>query len=351
MIACSNIVEKKENVGYKNDIATNLRAFNDSLLNLPRIKARQSSTRGFWNRFKDGLILAAADIGGAGGGIAASKEIAGLVGVATGGTGAIVTGAVFGLVCGAGASISAYEALEVTCSDDVPYPAYNPDPNPIDPDPIDDDDEASTLDEIRDVLEDLEQGTINYIALPALPEKYQYLNIIAGLHNLIMERRYAIQAEPIEEEEEPETRSGGEESEERDPDNPDYLVCEELQSISYLNNPEYAEAIEEVLYSPALDSSYNTIISNIQESTTDGVFDYITFWNQGDLIMTENEGMIYNLYMEIYNQYPENINDVIFIANQYINAIESLSTLNDDEKMLLYLSIIISVHSAYIWGS
>jgi len=78
----------------------------------------------FWDACKKGLKVAGADIVGAGAGLAAGAKIAGVVGLATGGAGAIAVEVGCGVVAGAGASIAAYGSSAGNGSDGngIKYP-------------------------------------------------------------------------------------------------------------------------------------------------------------------------------------------------------------------------------------
>lgn len=77
-----------------------------------------------WGGFLDFLVVAGADIAGAGAVAAAVKEIAAGVGVATGGTGAAVVVGVAAVVSGAGASVAASNALDERSSNKSIYKNY-----------------------------------------------------------------------------------------------------------------------------------------------------------------------------------------------------------------------------------
>jgi len=84
------------NNSLKNDIDTNEKGFFGDL----------------WNSVKDVVVVAGADIVGAGSGMSAGAEIAAGVGLATGGTGAAVVVVSSGVIAGAGASFAAANALQ-----------------------------------------------------------------------------------------------------------------------------------------------------------------------------------------------------------------------------------------------
>ena len=146
-----------------NSTAQMFQTFNDSLLNAPHSSTDYVSTRGFWDSFKKALIVTGADIAGAGAGISATKEIAGLIGIATGGTGGVVACAVGGIICGAGASFAAFDAVANKASIS---------------------NFSSSI--LMNAYAQIKEEKITYIKLD-FPEKFKYINIMGGLHNSILE--------------------------------------------------------------------------------------------------------------------------------------------------------------------
>ena len=60
---------------------------------------------------------------------------------------------------------------------------------------------------------------------------------------------------------------------------------------------------------------------------------------------------IFNLYSQLFNAYPENIDDVVYIANQYLRRIKTSNELTNDEKIAIEIGIAVSIYSYNYWFS
>lgn len=307
-----------------NSTAQIFQIFNDSLRNTPHYSTDYISTRGWWDSFRKALIVTGADIAGTGAGISATKEIAGLVGIATGGTGGVIVCAVGGVICGASASFVAYDAVasRVSISDFS----------------------SST---VMDAYEQVKEEQIAYIKLD-FPEQFEYINIMGGLHNAILE--YTNKTSTTTSATTTSTRSSTTNNPATQLDDESLLVQESLQTTANVDSYNYQEMETAVLKNEQFFQLCDNVINEISTSYANNTFESSTFFENTNTTLTENEKIIYDLYTEIYNAYPNNINEVIFIANSYIKRIESLENLTDAEKEKLYLTISVSVNSAYYWN-
>lgn len=337
LCACNDLekFDKSNNSQEVNKTALLLRTFNDSLLSLPNHSTENVSTRGWGSFFKKALAIAGADYGGALAGVLGTKELAVGAGMATGGTGAAVVIAVGGALCAASASILAGEAI--SCSSNS-YPYI----------------EATTL---VDAYQEIKETNIDYVKLD-FPEKFNYINIIGGMHNSLLIHVGGTNAtvQPVTRNTVPTIPL---------PDGPDpdpvgpttptarpiFLQQGTLQEqISCINSTEYQNNETQFLESDEFSKVCGNIINETHASCVDGIFNSNTFFQNISIPATENEKVIFDFYNELYNSYPNDINDVIFIANEYIKKIESLNNTTETEKESLYLTISISVNSAYYWS-
>ncbi len=301
-----------------NSTAQMFQTFNDSLLNAPHSSTDYVSTRGFWDSFKKALIVTGADIAGAGAGISATKEIAGLIGIATGGTGGVVACAVGGIICGAGASFAAFDAVANKASIS---------------------NFSSSI--LMNAYAQIKEEKITYIKLD-FPEKFKYINIMGGLHNLILE--YTNETPAII------TRCSTTTNPAIQLDNESLLVHESLQTTTNVVSNDYQKMESAVLKNEHFSQLCDNVMNEVSTSYVNNTFESSTLFEDTNTLLTENEKIIYDLYTEIYNTYPSNINEVIFIANSYIKRIERLENLTDTEKEKLYMMISVSVNSAYFWN-
>lgn len=301
-----------------NSTAQMFQTFNDSLLNAPHSSTDYVSTRGFWDSFKKALIVTGADIAGAGAGISATKEIAGLIGIATGGTGGVVACAVGGIICGAGASFAAFDAVANKASIS---------------------NFSSSI--LMNAYAQIKEEKITYIKLD-FPEKFKYINIMGGLHNSILE--YTNETPAII------TRCSTTTNPAIQLDNESLLVHESLQTTTNVVSNDYQKMESAVLKNEHFSQLCDNVMNEVSTSYVNNTFESSTLFEDTNTLLTENEKIIYDLYTEIYNTYPSNINEVIFIANSYIKRIERLENLTDTEKEKLYMMISVSVNSVYFWN-
>lgn len=120
-ILCScNKDESTQNFSYepeRNNFIEELTSFNTSyarVIDSTYSTLAATSTKGwseFWDKVGDALIVAGADIVGAGAGAASVQGIATAVGVATAGTGYVIVTCAAGAIAGAGASVEAYRLI------------------------------------------------------------------------------------------------------------------------------------------------------------------------------------------------------------------------------------------------
>ena len=54
-------------------------------------------------------------------------------------------------------------------------------------------------------------------------------------------------------------------------------------------------------------------------------------------------------YLELFAVYPENVDDLIKITNDYIEIIESSNEFTEDEKAMIYAGLMVSIYSPQIW--
>lgn len=243
--------------------------------------------------------------------------------VSTGGTGGVVVCAVGGVICGAGASFAAFDAIanRISISDFS----------------------SST---VMNAYTQIKEEQITYIKLD-FPKEFKYINIMGGLHNTILE--YTNKT-PVTTTATTSTRCSTVTNPAIQLDDESLLVQESLQATTNVGSNDYQEMESAVLKNEQFSQLCDNVINEISTSYANNTFESSTFFENTNTSLTENERIIYDLYTEIYNVYPNNINEVIFIANSYIKRIESLENLTDTEKEKLYMVISVSVNSAYFWN-
>lgn len=55
-------------------------------------------------------------------------------------------------------------------------------------------------------------------------------------------------------------------------------------------------------------------------------------------------------YFKLFTNYPENVDDLVKITNDYIEIIESGNEFTEDEKAMIYAGLMVSIYSPQIWN-
>ena len=122
------------------------------------------------------------------------------------------------------------------------------------------------------------------------------------------------------------------------------LVLEKLINQEFSSSP-----LEDVLTSLELD----VLTSEEFEEGYYSVLNKYTIDNYDSYV--DNDGstgnIVMKLYVDIINKYPEQLNDVEFVSNKYIELISKSSELSEEEKDLLYSAISVAASSFEYWQS
>ena len=316
-------------------------ALNDSLMSLPH-QGNYVMTRWGWGNFKRGIALAGADFAGACGGVVAAKGAAAAFGLATGGTGALITLGVAGLLCGASASILAESDLpQAVSANDVAT-------------------ECAVLYQTTSfVFEETSTSTsINYIELE-FPAEYEYLNVLGGMHNYFVEQVKSTSATPSVnsldipvspvDPGDPDTPEGPVGP--NDPIPGATTVAVSQGTMEMVSAEEYEQCKESIRLNETYTESANQILVDVVNSCDENGFDSNKFWESCSVDISANEEVVQRYYSDILSEYVESMEDVIMVANEYIRTIDSMTTITADEKENLFLMIAVSVNSIYYWSN
>lgn len=237
------------------------------------------------------LAVSAADIGGAW----ELGKIGATVGSAFPGYGTLIGGGVGAVVGGVGASYVAYCS---TCSIVVPY-NY---------------DVAFVAAEYAKIKESVEINECfdEQIKLE-IPQKYEEALLVGAEHNLILD---ALRADSV-------------------------ITRSEPMNMENTTSPSLSTIETQVLNSSGFVDRYNSLM---QTYCSLDVEKYVS----------DNNSMgsqVVRLFIDVYNQYSETIDDVNLIINKYIQRIESSSSLTNDEKQLIYNALAVAAYSFRYWDN
>lgn len=302
LCACSfneDIINKNE-INVSNNTIDKISNFNDSLSLTNNVQ-----TKGKW-RFMQSLIIATADVMGAGAGIAAAKEIVGLFGAVTGGTGAAVGAGIVGVACGAAASYAAAGYIVVIPSSEV----------------ISDDNNLS----LSLVFSAIPKGSFDGYTGPLKTGNYTP----GEIHNLALDNLLEVGNDLT-------TRSADVVTQEKEleaQDNCNYMI-DKLQEINF--------NIQDV------NSVYNYVKTSITPYIKNNNYEEFIQKMKGDNMMTENTAKIYLLFIKLYESYPDDQGDVEYIVNKYKQIVEESEDLSSEEKDAIYMGLSVAISSSKFW--
>lgn len=56
------------------------------------------------------------------------------------------------------------------------------------------------------------------------------------------------------------------------------------------------------------------------------------------------------MYLSLYIEFPENLDDIVIIINNYIDIIEKNNEFTSNEKTIIYSALIVSLYSPQLWN-
>lgn len=103
------------------------------------------------------------------------------------------------------------------------------------------------------------------------------------------------------------------------------------------------EQIEQLISSNEFEAHYNEVLSDISVDKF-GHVEFLTPFDENNQV-----DMALKAYLELFDSYPENVNDVLKIANDYIRIIDESNEFSFEEKEMIYCAIMISIYSPQLW--
>ncbi len=307
-----------------NNTLAELSSFNQTLLDKKNQSMAMRSD--WWRSFKRGLVVSSADIMGVGAGVSTIQGVASVAGLATGGSGYVVTCAVAGAICGAGGSIAAYDALSnatfVDQSDGNEKVSFAS----LTDDEYIDFYTSNTLGKTPDNYE------YNYILSKIkIPTEFESLKRVGEDHNNIIKLSFQLANSKM--------RS-------------DYLSLRSgiINDVTIPEvSPEVLETITEIVYNKEFKTGKKNITSSIEESATSNQIDPNIFFKKYPLQSKRVEDAL-KMYLSLYIEFPENLDDIVIIINNYIDIIEKNNEFTSNEKTIIYSALIVSLYSPQLWN-
>lgn len=306
-----------------------LSSFNEKLLNDKCTDPMMLKSKWWW-RFKNALIVSSADFAGFGAGVASVQAIAGGAAVAIGGTGYVVVCGVGGAIVGAGASMMAYDALPSCSYAIAPEDEYAKFETLTDVDYI-----ALYNANVENTPVELSVDNYEYnyiIDRLNIPTQYAYLKRVGEDHNRIVKLSYDKGLAGTK------SASGSHSAEENE------VICT-VPPISL----EESLLIDEMVCDDEFKAIQKNIVESVNISCELGTFDIDVFFDAYP-VQSKRLEKVLKLYLSLYVEFPDDLDDIVEIANGYIRIIEENNEFTNSEKESIYSAIIVSLYSPQIWN-
>ena len=327
LVSCSTQFEEPEpgNMStINNETIVSLTNYNKSLLHSnPTRTAKgakdKKNNKGLtqWQVYQ----ISMQDFIGAAAGMGSVHAIAAAIGAGTAGTGYFITCGVAGAMCSVGYSYRAYK----DCKGFSHINSQLPSDGPL---------FVTAQNAFINSCDSLKNDKTNkyvyneVINKIHLPKEFNYLKNIGENHNGILRIALANEAQT-----EITTRAG----------NIDGPSLGKLPTGGWIPSTNYPiNYMNKVVYSKELKDAYNEQLSKEMPSNINQFID--------NNFVSSNVKEALKLYANLYKEYPTSIDDIVIIANNYIDTIENNKDFTNKDKEIIYSALIVSVYSPYLWG-
>lgn len=259
--------------------------------------------------------IACADVYGAIRGMNDGSKFASMIGLATGGTGSIATIVGCGILRGALSSYHVYRSFNG-------YPVKTDDFFNYSLNLINQNVKSDTMNFYRRyVYEPKLQGI-------KLPSKFNDLQAVGYMHNqLILGYDYANPS--------PQAAMVKKHLDPLDNWTPPTL-SDKTKILSVLNGKDFKSEVDKEMV------ILNSFVRN-------GQFDVDNYMKANPIGDVKVENAIKE-YFKLFTTYPENVDDLVKITNDYIEIIETGNEFTEDEKAMIYAGLMVSIYSPQIWN-
>lgn len=97
-----------------------------------------------------------------------------------------------------------------------------------------------------------------------------------------------------------------------------------------------------VIYSDEYMDNYNEVVDKFRDMRNTDDMEYL--YKDGTV-----ESSVMRLFLEIYNRYPNNCEDVNFIINKYIDVVDKSKEMPDEMKSCIYNGLAVAAYSYKYW--
>lgn len=125
--------------------------------------------------------------------------------------------------------------------------------------------------------------------------------------------------------------------------------------IENLKNPELLQKVNidkssieyKVISSNEFKTEYKKCVDNCLNNSYEN--EIVLYMNNPNYLYTQETAKVMDLFMEVYNNYPEKMEDVDFLVNYYVSKIEASDEFKSIDKTGLYSALSVAMYSPRLW--
>lgn len=129
------------------------------------------------------------------------------------------------------------------------------------------------------------------------------------------------------------------------------IAVNQINSLAIKKLQEYNEVLmaQKPLHGKDFKSEVDKQMVILNSFVRNGQFDVDNYMKANPIGDVKVENAIKE-YFELFTTYPENVDDLVKITNDYIEIIETGNEFTEDEKAMIYAGLMVSIYSPQIWN-
>lgn len=129
------------------------------------------------------------------------------------------------------------------------------------------------------------------------------------------------------------------------------VAVNQINSLAIKKLQEYNEVLmaQKPLHGKDFKSEVDKQMVILNSFVKNGQFDVDNYMKANPIGDVKVENAIKE-YFKLFTNYPENVDDLVKITNDYIEIIESGNEFTEDEKAMIYAGLMVSIYSPQIWN-
>lgn len=129
------------------------------------------------------------------------------------------------------------------------------------------------------------------------------------------------------------------------------IAVNQINSLTIKKLQEYNEVLmaQKPLHGKDFKSEVDKEMVILNSFVRNGQFDVDNYMKANPIGDVKVENAIKE-YFELFTTYPENVDDLVKITNDYIEIIETGNEFTEDEKAMIYAGLMVSIYSPQIWN-